>query len=58
VRDQYDLTISPDAPTGEYQIEVGMYVAGTGERLSVLDRAGQVQDDRVVLGQIQVIGEQ
>jgi hypothetical protein len=58
VRDQYDLTIPFDAPPGEYQIEVGMYVAETGERLSVMDRAEQAQDNRVVLGQIQVTGEQ
>jgi hypothetical protein len=57
VRDQYDLTIPLDAPPGEYQIEVGMYMAGTGERLSVLDKAGQVQDNRAMLGQVQVIGE-
>jgi hypothetical protein len=57
VRDQYDLTIPLDVPPGEYQMELGMYVAKTGERLFVLDRAGQVQDNRAVLGQIQVIGE-
>jgi hypothetical protein len=42
IRDQYDLTIPLDAPPGEYQIEVGMYVAGTGERLPVLGADGQV----------------
>jgi len=35
VRDQYDILISPEAPPGEYQIEVGMYLAETGERLVV-----------------------
>ncbi|MFB0533940.1 MAG: ArnT family glycosyltransferase [Anaerolineae bacterium] len=58
VRDQYDLTIPLDMPPGEYQIEVGMYVAETGERLSVLGRAAQVQDNRAVLGQIRVTREQ
>ncbi|HID62778.1 MAG TPA: hypothetical protein EYP49_08600 [Anaerolineae bacterium] len=57
VRDQYDIPISPDAPPGEYQIEVGMYLVETGERLPVLDEAGQVQDNRVVLGRIQVVGQ-
>jgi len=35
VWDQYDLLISPDAPVGDYKIKVGMYLAGTGERLPV-----------------------
>jgi hypothetical protein len=57
VRDQYDIDISPDALPGEYQLEVGLYLAETGERLPVLDEAGQVQDNRVVLGQMQVVGQ-
>jgi hypothetical protein len=56
VRDQYDILISPDAPPGEYQIEVGMYLAETGERLPVLDKAGQAQHNQVVLGQVRVVG--
>ena len=35
VRDQYDILISPETPPGEYQVEVGMYLAETGERLTV-----------------------
>ncbi len=54
VRDQYDLLISPDARPGEYQIEVGMYLAETGERLPVVDpQIGQVAD-RVLIGGIQI----
>ena len=56
VRDQYDLTIPLDVPPDEYQIEAGMYLAETGERLPVLDEAGQVQDNRMVLGQVRVAG--
>jgi hypothetical protein len=55
VRDQYDLLISPDAPPSEYQIEVGMYLAETGERLPVLDETGQVRGNRVVLGPVRVV---
>ena len=33
-----------------------MYLAETGERLAVLDEAGQVQDNRVVLRQVRVVG--
>ncbi len=54
IRDQYDLLISPDAPPGEYQIEVGMYLAETEERLPVVDpQIGQVAD-RVLLDGIQI----
>jgi hypothetical protein len=49
VRDQYDILISPDAPTGEYQIEVGMYLAETGERLPVFDGEGQALGDKILL---------
>jgi hypothetical protein len=35
VRDQYDILISSETLPGEYQIEVGMYLAETGERLPV-----------------------
>lgn len=54
VRDQYDLTISLDASPGNRQIEVGMYVAGTGERLLVLGPESQDQEDRILLDSIQV----
>ena len=54
VRDQYDLTIPLDAPLGEYQIEVGMYVAGTGERLPVIGPQTGQGADRVLTEGIKV----
>ena len=55
VRDQYDITISPETPPGTYWIEVGMYLAQTGERLPVLgegvDRAQRV----ILLNPMQVV---
>jgi len=48
VRDQYDLLISPDAPVGDYKIEVGMYLAETGERL-LSDGDDAVQLTEVVI---------
>jgi len=54
VRDQYNLVISPDAPLGEYWIEVGMYLAETGERLGMLAEDGSVVDTRILLGKVQV----
>jgi 4-amino-4-deoxy-L-arabinose transferase-like glycosyltransferase len=50
VRDQYDIPISPDAPPDEYQIEVGMYLRETGERLLVFDDKGQILGDKIHLG--------
>jgi hypothetical protein len=54
VRDNYGLLIAPDAPPGEYLLEVGMYYLPTLERLPVLDASGSVEGDRVVLGKIAV----
>lgn len=54
VRDQYDLPISPDAPPGPYQIEVGMYLAETGERLPVLAEDGSGRGNRILLSEVQV----
>ena len=54
VRDQYDLTIPLDAPPGGYQIEVGMYLAGTGERLPVIGPQTGQRADRILIGGIQV----
>jgi hypothetical protein len=49
VVDRYHLTIAPDAPSGEYHLEVGMYLLATLERLKVVsgDEKGQ---DRIWLG--------
>jgi len=48
VVDRYRLTIAPDAPDGEYHLEVGMYLFATLERLKVAsgDEKGQ---DRILL---------
>ena len=54
VRDQYDLSISPDAPPGQYQIEVGMYLVETGERLPILAEDGSVQGDKILLTKVGV----
>ena len=57
VRDQYDLIISPDARPGDYRLEVGMYLAETGERLAIVDRNGNVVGDKVLLEKVMVLGE-
>jgi hypothetical protein len=48
VRDQYDIAISPEALPGEYHLEVGMYLAETGERLSVFQEDQEI-GNRVLL---------
>ncbi len=54
VRDQYELILPSDIPPGEYQFEVGFYLAPTAERLPVLDDAGHMLDNRVLVGPIEV----
>jgi 4-amino-4-deoxy-L-arabinose transferase-like glycosyltransferase len=56
IRDDYDLPLPSDTPLGEYVVEIGLYLPPTGERLPVLDYAGQVVDDRVLLDTIAVTG--
>jgi 4-amino-4-deoxy-L-arabinose transferase-like glycosyltransferase len=52
VRDQYDLVISPEVLPGQYQIEIGMYLAETGERLKVW--SGSSEADRVLLQKVEI----
>jgi hypothetical protein len=47
--DKYDIVISPNTPAGQYELEVGLYDATTGQRLPLLDKTGQRQDERVLL---------
>jgi len=54
VRDQYDLTISAEAPPAPYRIAVGMYRAETGERLIVGRDAISPTDDKIVLDEFVV----
>ena len=56
IRDDYDLPLPSDTPLGEYVVEIGLYLPPTGERLPVLDYAGQAVDDRVLLDTIAVTG--
>jgi len=49
MRDQYNLVISPDTPPGKYQIEVGMYLLETGERLEARGEEGPLPENRILL---------
>ena len=48
------LLISSDAPVGNYEIEVGMYLTETGERLPVVDPQTEQRTDRVLIDDIQI----
>jgi hypothetical protein len=54
IADPYVIEVPPNAPPGEYVLEVGMYVAASGQRLPVLNASGQRVDDRVLLPSVQV----
>jgi hypothetical protein len=56
VRDQYSLMISPETSPGHYWLEVGMYLAGTGERLTISDAGSGEADTRILLQEIQIEG--
>jgi 4-amino-4-deoxy-L-arabinose transferase-like glycosyltransferase len=56
IRDEVQLAVDPQAPPGDYVIEVGLYDAGHPAlpRVSVLDEADQPIDDRVLLAEVRV----
>jgi hypothetical protein len=54
VVDEYELVIAPDAPPDVYEIEVGLYLAKTGERLDILDQDGRLMGNRVLLSKVRV----
>jgi len=55
VADRYDLAVKPETPGGVYDIEVGMYLSETMQRLSVLGASGHAQDTRVLLNRVRVV---
>ena len=55
VADHYTVTLQADAPPGDYIIEIGLYEATTGERLPVLDDAGNFKDDCLILETVRAI---
>jgi hypothetical protein len=52
--DPYRLALPGDLPPGRYWLEVGMYGMTSLRRLPVVDLAGNLAGDRVILGPIQV----
>ena len=54
IKDKYQFQVRPETPAGEYQIEVGMYLLDTNERLPLRDGSEEVIDDRILLGPVRV----
>jgi len=55
VSGEYEILVDAAAPTGEYQIEVGMYDLGTMLRLPAFDEQGNpLPGDRVLLSKVRM----
>jgi hypothetical protein len=55
ILDVHPLAVPVDTPPGEYQLEAGLYLLSTMERLRGIDAEGQpIPDDALPLGTIQV----
>jgi hypothetical protein len=52
IADEYEILVQPDAPPGQYVIEIGMYQLETGQRLEVHGRAEG--GDRILLDTVEV----
>jgi len=46
--------VADDAPSGVYDVEVGMYDA-QATRLNLLGEGGHVQDTRILLGKVRIL---
>ena len=48
--DPYIIPLSSDLPPGDYRLHVGLYLLASGQRLPVVDEAGNAVDDKVEMG--------
>jgi hypothetical protein len=56
ITDEYEIAVKSDTPPGEYQIEIGMYDATTGQRLAILDESGiRLPGGRILLDQTTIV---
>jgi hypothetical protein len=46
--------VGPDAPPGAYQVEIGLYLLATGQRMPILNEAGEIVADRVLLDGLRI----
>jgi len=54
IADEYDLALQPDTPPDVYDVEIGLYLAETGDRLRIVGPGGRLLDDRVLLSKVRV----
>lgn len=54
ILDEYSILVAPDAPTGTYSLEVGLYDPATGRRLELYDASQAPLGDRLRLQEITV----
>lgn len=54
VWDEYEISIPPEVPPGEYLLNVGLYLVDEGLRLDVYDEAGQIVSDGYVISSIEI----
>jgi len=54
VYDRFQVPLLPDAPSGRYQVRIGLYDEVDMQRLPVLDAFGMQVDDQVLLGEVVV----
>ncbi len=55
IADDYEMVVDPEAPSGAYVLEIGMYDASTGQRLPLHDLDSKRQEDRILLEAIPVL---
>lgn len=55
LRDRYSLTLPPEIPPGDYELEVGLYRPENGERLPVSGDGADPQAQRILLTVIRVL---
>jgi len=56
VKDEYEIILNPDTPSGRYRLEVGLYMLTTGERLPAFVEGKRLPEDRVLLREV-LVGE-
>lgn len=57
IEDRYSVLLAPGAPSGSYQLEVGIYLLATNARLPILNAQGAAVDDKILLGGLLVPGQ-
>jgi 4-amino-4-deoxy-L-arabinose transferase-like glycosyltransferase len=55
VVDRHVLLVDGQAPAGDYELEVGMYLLETMKRLQTVDAQGNPKDNRIVLGRFPLV---